>query len=131
MKALRLIGFGWYFQFKAISPLVRGLFQIIWPLFFATVAFFMFRRAATRSVDLRLARRGGDGIWSATSTAGTALQRERWHGTLERSSRAAALLLVLLPVGLATSTIGVYCMAATLLWGRFVFGIDLTVEHRS
>ena len=27
------------------------------------------------------------------------------------------------------STIGIYCLVATLLFGRFVFGIELTVEH--
>ena len=71
------------------------------------------------------------GIWSATSlAAGTALQRERWHGTLELLVAAPShFALVLLPVGLATSTIGVYCMAATLLWGRFVFGIDLPLDE--
>ena len=30
---------------------------------------------------------------------------------------------------LATSAIGVYCMTTTLLFGRFVFGIDLTLVH--
>jgi ABC-2 type transport system permease protein len=37
--------------------------------------------------------------------------------------------LVLLPLAFATSAIGVYCMATTLLWGRFVFGIDLTIDE--
>jgi ABC-2 type transport system permease protein len=71
------------------------------------------------------------GIWAATSTAaGGALQRERWHGTLELLVAAPAhFSLVMLPVTLAMSTIGVYSMAATLLWGRLVFGIELHIEH--
>ena len=36
---------------------------------------------------------------------------------------------MLLPVTIAMTTIGLYCMVATLLWGRFVFGIELTVEQ--
>ena len=30
---------------------------------------------------------------------------------------------------LAMATIGLYSMVATLLWGRFAFGIDVTLEH--
>jgi ABC-2 type transport system permease protein len=71
------------------------------------------------------------GIWTATSvSAGSALQRERWFGTLELLVAAPAhFSLVLLPLAFATSAIGVYCMATTLLWGRFVFGIDLTIDQ--
>ena len=71
------------------------------------------------------------GIWSATSTAaGAALQRERWHGTLELLVAAPApFALVLLPMTIAMSTIGLYSMAATLLWGRVLFGIHVRVEH--
>jgi ABC-2 type transport system permease protein len=71
------------------------------------------------------------GIWSATSTAaGGALQRERWHGTLELLVAAPAhFSLVMLPVTLAMSTIGIYSMAATLAWGWLVFGISLHIAH--
>ena len=59
------------------------------------------------------------GIWSATSTAaGGALQRERWHGTLELLVAAPAhFSLVLLPMTIAMATIGLYSMAATLCLG--------------
>jgi ABC-2 type transport system permease protein len=70
------------------------------------------------------------GIWTATSVAaGSALQRERWYGTLEILVAAPAhFSLILLPIGLATATIGLYCMATTLLFGWLVFGIDLRFE---
>jgi ABC-2 type transport system permease protein len=133
VKSLRLIAFGWYFQFKAISRSpFEGLFQIIWPLFFATVAFLMFR-AGSNNETLLYASLGAAvmGMWSATSTtAGGAMQRERWHGTLEALVASPAnFSLILFPITLAMSTIGIYCLVATLLFGRFVFGIDLTVEH--
>ena len=35
----------------------------------------------------------------------------------------------MLPVTVAMSTIGLYCMVATLLWGRLAFGIDFSVVH--
>jgi ABC-2 type transport system permease protein len=71
------------------------------------------------------------GIWSATSTtAGSAMQRERWHGTLEvLVASPSPFALVLLPVTVAMATIGLYCMVATLLWGRLAFGINLTIDN--
>jgi ABC-2 type transport system permease protein len=58
------------------------------------------------------------------------MQRERWHGTLEALVASPPhFALILLPITLAMSTIGIYCLVATLALGRFVFGIDLTVEH--
>ena len=132
MRALRLVGIGWLYQFKQLSRSSFDSFlAILWPIFFATVAFFMFRSGGDPEA-LIYASLGAAvmGIWSATSlAAGTALQRERWHGTLELLVAAPAhFALVLLPVGLATSTIGIYCMATTLVWGRVVFGIDLPLD---
>jgi ABC-2 type transport system permease protein len=36
---------------------------------------------------------------------------------------------VLLPVTIAMSTIGLYSMTTTLLWGRVLFGIRVHIEH--
>jgi ABC-2 type transport system permease protein len=58
------------------------------------------------------------------------MQRERWHGTLELLVAAPSpFSLVMLPVTLAMSAIGVYSMAATLLWGRVLFGIQVHVSN--
>ncbi len=109
-----------------------GLLAILWPLFFATIAFFMFEAGGSSS-SLLYASLGAAvmGIWTATSVAaGSALQRERWHGTLELLVAAPAhFALILLPIAIATSTVGIYCMTATLLWGRLLFGIELTIAH--
>ena len=133
MKTLRLLAFGWYFQFKTISRSpFEGFGQVLWPLFFATVAFLMFR-AGSDPKTLLYASLGAAvmGMWSATSTtAGNAMQRERWHGTLEALVASPPhFSLILLPITLAMSTIGIYCLVATLLFGRFLFGIELIVEH--
>jgi ABC-2 type transport system permease protein len=133
VNILRLLAFGWWFQFKAISRSpFEGLFQIIYPLFFATVAFLMFR-AGTDPKTLLYASLGAAvmGMWSATSTtAGGAMQRERWHGTLEALVASPPhFSLILLPITLAMATIGIYCLVASLLFGRFLFGIEVTVEH--
>ncbi|MFN2469338.1 MAG: ABC transporter permease [Gaiellaceae bacterium] len=133
MKALRLLSLGWRLHFKMLSrSAFDGLLGVMWPLFFATIAFFMFR-AGGGGATLLYAALGASvmGIWSATAVAASsALQRERWQGTLELLVGAPAhFSLVLLPITLAMATLGIYSMAATLLWGRFLFGIGVRIEH--
>jgi ABC-2 type transport system permease protein len=132
VRAVRLLALGWLFQMKMLwRSTFNTLLGVIYPLFFATVAFFMFRAGAD-SKPLLYASLGAAvmGIWSTTSTsAGAALARERWHGTLELLVAApVSFALVLLPTTIAMASIGIYSMAATLLWGWLVFGIELTIE---
>jgi ABC-2 type transport system permease protein len=109
-----------------------GLLAVLWPLFFATVAFFMFRSghgaSALGPIGLAAAVMG---IWTATSVpASAALQRERWLGTLELLVVAPRhLALILLPITLAASTVGLYCVAGTLIWARLLFGIQIAIVH--
>ena len=133
MRTLRLLGLGWVFHMKMLT---RSAFDstlgVVYPLFFATIAFFMFR-AGNDPKPLLYASLGAAvmGIWSTTSTsAGAAMARERWHGTLELLVAAPThFALILLPVTIAMASIGIYSMAATLLWGWLVFGIDLQILH--
>ena len=39
------------------------------------------------------------------------------------------LAIVLLPMTLATSTIGLYCIVAPLIWARVLFGIHVPIMH--
>ncbi|HEV8603403.1 MAG TPA: ABC transporter permease [Gaiellaceae bacterium] len=133
MRALRLLGVGWVFHFKMISrSAFDGVGQVIYPLFFATVAFFVFR-AGDSPRTLLYASLGAAvmGMWSATSTtAGAAMQRERWTGTLEvLVGTPPHFALILLPITIAMATIGIYSLVATLLWGWLLFGINLTIVH--
>ena len=70
MRTLRLLGVGWRYHLKMIarSPF-EGYGQVIYPLFFATVAFFVFR-AGDSPRTLVYASLGAAvmGMWSATST---------------------------------------------------------------
>ncbi|HVU76940.1 MAG TPA: ABC transporter permease [Gaiellaceae bacterium] len=133
MQTVKLLAFGWALHFKMLSQSAfDGFLAILWPLFFATVAFFIYRHgskeAALAPVALGAAVMG---VWTATSvSASSALQRERRLGTLELLVAAPTnLAFVLLPVTLATSTIGLYCIVATLLWARFLFGIHVPIAH--
>jgi len=133
VRTLRLLGLGWAFHMKMLTrSAFDSILAVIYPLFFATIAFFMFR-AGDDPKPLLYASFGAAvmGIWSTTSTsAGAAMARERWHGTLELLVAAPThFALVLLPVTIAMASIGIYSMAATLLWGWLVFGIDLHILH--
>src|SRR5512133_3866435 len=133
MSTLRLLGVGWYFQFKMIlrSPF-DGIGNVLYPLFFATTALFVFR-AGQSPRTLIYASLGAAvmGMWSSVSTsAGSAMQRERWWGTLEllvAAPRHFSLVLFSSTLGLAR--VAIYTRTATLLWSRFAFGIPLTIEH--
>jgi ABC-2 type transport system permease protein len=131
VRTVRLLAVGWLFHMKMLTRSSFNTFLgIVYPLFFATLAFFMFR-AGDDPKPLLYASLGAAvmGIWGTTSTAaGAAMARERWHGTLELLVAAPVhFAYVLLPVTIAMATIGIYSMAATLAWGWLVFGIDIQV----
>ena len=106
----------------------EGVGQVIYPLFFATVAFFMFRAGGEPTdARLRVARRGRDGhlvgdehVRGRRSSASAGTGRSSCSSRRPPTSRSSSC-----PLAFATSAIGIYCMVATLLWGRFVFGIDI------
>ena len=133
MKTIRFVAVSWLLQFKMImrSPF-DGIGNVIYPLFFATTAFFVFR-AGNSPRTLIYASLGAAvmGMWSSVSTsAGSAMQRERWWGTLELLVAAPRhFSLVLFPSTLGLASVGIYNLVATLLWGTFAFGIPLTIEH--
>jgi ABC-2 type transport system permease protein len=132
-KTLRLLVVGWWFHLKTLT--MSSFFILvaaIQPVIFASIAFFMFR-AGGRGDSLLYAALGAGlmGIWSATLFgSGGAIQWQRWEGTLEVMIAAPApFVLVLLPMTIATSTVGVYSIAATLLWGRLFFGMPFDLVH--
>jgi ABC-type polysaccharide/polyol phosphate export permease len=133
MRAPRLVIVGWLFHVKSLTMslffLMTAVFQ---PLLVATIAYYMFR-AGGKPGTLFYASLGAAvyGIWSSTLFgSGGAIQWQRWQGTLELLvSAPAPFFLVLLPLTLATSTIGVYSLASTLFWGRVVFGVPFHVDH--
>lgn len=131
--ALRTLGIGWWFHLKMLArSAFDGILGILWPLFFATIAFLMYGLRGDESAIL-YAGIGASvlGVWSSVSTSGSSVvQRERWQGTLELLVAAPVPLpLVLLPVTVAMATIGLYSMVATLLWGYFLFGIDVPITQ--
>lgn len=129
----RLLYAGWLFHLKSLTQ--SGFFvliSVIQPVIFASIAFFMFR-AGQREETLLYAALGAGlmGIWSSTLFgSGGAIQWQRWQGTLEVLVTAPApFSLVLLPLTVATSTVGLYSLTATLVWGWLVFDVPLGLAH--
>ena len=51
MRTLRLLALGWLLHFKMLSrSAFDSLLGVVWPLFFATIAFFMFRAGRSRAL---------------------------------------------------------------------------------
>jgi ABC-2 type transport system permease protein len=124
-------GFVLHFKNLSASPFMM-VTAAVWPLVYATLAFLMFR-ATHQAPSLLYAALGAAvmGIWSTTATsAGGAIQQQRWLGILELLvGTPARLILVLAPITVAVAGIGVYSIATTLLWGRLLFGVPIHVLH--
>jgi ABC-2 type transport system permease protein len=114
---------------------LSGFFMLnaaILPIFYATIAYYMFRGSSTTSSLLYVSLGAGMmGIWSSTLFgSGGLIQWQRWQGTLEYVIGVPArLLVVLLPMTIATASIGLYSLASTLVWGWLVFDMPFDLVH--
>jgi ABC-2 type transport system permease protein len=125
----RLFLIGWLFHLKGLTnSMFFLLVAVLQPVIFASIAFFMFGTGSAEGTLLYVALGAGlMGIWSATLFgSGGAIQWQRWQGTLELMVGAPPpFVAVLLPLTVATATIGIYPVVATLAWGRVFFGAPL------
>lgn len=131
MRVLRLVAVSYWLHLKMIAVSVfEGVFQVIWPIYFATVAFLLYGRSDEPGV-LVYAGLGAAvmGIWSVvTTTASGLLQRERWLGTLELLvASPTRFALVLVPITTAMASLGLFSLGSTLLWAWLLFGITVPV----
>ena len=131
--ALRLFWFSWFFNVKNLTT--SGFFILnatISPVFFATIAHYMFE-SGSRPGSLLFASLGAGmmGIWSSVLFgSGGLIQWQRWQGTLEYVIGVPPRLIqVVLPMTVATASIGLYSIASTLLWGWAIFDLPLDFVH--
>jgi len=129
----RLFWVGWKFHLKGLTmSSFFILVSVIQPLIFATIAYYMYEAGAREGTLLYVALGAGlMGMWSSTLFgSGGAIQWQRWQGTLELLIGAPPpFILTLLPLTLATASIGLYSVLATLLWGALLFDVPLSIEH--
>ena len=133
MSVLRLIRAGFVVNVKMLATSkFFMLIAVVQPVIFATIAYYMFRSGG-RDGTLLYASLGAGmmGVWSTTLFAsGGMIQWQRWQGTLELGVASPTnLTLVYLPFSLANSFTGAYALAATLIWGRVIFGVPLHFAH--
>ena len=129
----RILWVGWKFHLKSLT--LSGFFlliSVLQPLIFASIAFYMWRAGARPGTLLYVALGAGlMGMWSSTLFgSGGAIQWQRWQGTLEILVAAPPpFLLTLVPLTLATATVGLYAIVATLFWGVVLFDVPLELDH--
>jgi ABC-type polysaccharide/polyol phosphate export permease len=130
---MRLLGVGWLFHLKILTNSTFFLLiSVLQPIIFASIAFLMVENGNAAGTLLYVALGAGlMGIWSSTLFgSGGAIQWQRWQGTLELLVAAPApFVYCLLPLTVATSSIGLYSIVATLFWGRVFFGMPLDFAH--
>ena len=132
-RILRLLYTGWLFHIKSLT--LSGFFiivSVISPVIFASIAYLMFRAGARPGSLLFVAIGAGMmGIWSATLFgSGGAIQWQRWQGTLEYCIAVPpAFIWVILPLTIATATIGLYSLTSTLVWGWLFFDVPFELAH--
>ncbi len=133
MNSLRVFWVGWLMNLRLLSAsLFFVLISVFQPVIFASIAFYMWRAGGREGTLLYVALGAGlMGMWSATLFgSGGLIVWQRWQRTLELLVAAPPRFLVtMLPFTVATASLGLYSMAATLVWGRLLFGVPLEFEH--
>lgn len=130
---LRLFGYSWFFNVKNLTT--SGFFMLnatISPIIFATIAHYMFESGRRPGSLLFVALGAGMmGIWSSVLFgSGGLIQWQRWQGTLEYVIGVPpSLIQVVLPMTIATASIGIYSIVSTLLWGWAIFDLPLDFAH--
>jgi ABC-2 type transport system permease protein len=133
MRLARLLWSGWVMNMKSLTR--SGLFvftSLIEPLIFATLTYYLFAAGHQQVTVLYSALGAGlMGVWSSTLFgSGGVISWQRWQGTLELIVAAPPpLLVVMFPLTLATASIGLYSLTATLVWDRLLFGLPFHLVH--
>jgi ABC-2 type transport system permease protein len=133
MSVLRQFWVCYRLQLKVISTSwFDGALAVFFPLMFATAALMVYRLNGDPA-RMQYAGLGAAimGMWTCQGVvASSLLSRERGAGTLELLvATPTPMTRILVPTTLALSTVGLYCVAATMLWERWVFGLRLQVDN--
>jgi ABC-2 type transport system permease protein len=132
-RILRIVARGWVFQLKILakSSFFFGA-AAVQPLILATIGVYLFKAGHREGLLLWLAIGAAFvGIWATTIFgSGSAIADQRFQGTLEIIVAAPApLITTVLPITLASASIGLYALLATLFWGWLLLGVPLTLVH--
>ena len=132
MNVGRIIATGFVAHFKMLSRSPFDLWVVVAaPLIFATFAHFLFTGASHSTMLVAALASGVMGVWSSATASGAgALQSQRRLGVLELLvASPAPFWSIFLPISLAIAGIGIYSLAAGLLYVRFIFGVPIVVSN--
>jgi ABC-2 type transport system permease protein len=131
-QALRQLRVCYQLQLRILATSAfEGPLAVFFPLMFATAALMVYHVQGDPA-GMQYAGLGAAvmGMWTCQGVvAASLLARERWAGTLELVVAAPTPFgRVLMPATLAMSTIGLVCVAATIVWMRWVFDLRLEIS---
>lgn len=131
-RLLRQQAVCYWLQLKILTTSAfEGFLAVLFPIMFATAMLMVYQLngdpEALQYAGLGVAIMG---MWTCQGVvAATLMSRERWAGTLELVVAAPTSFgRILVPTCLAMSTIGFYCVIATMLWMRWLFDLRLRIE---
>lgn len=126
-----VVGVRTHVVYLSRSPL-QMVVTAVTPLLFAMLAVYLFRASDRPGVLLQAAVAAGMmRIWTSVVVgAGHAIQQQRWMGVLESLVAAPSpLVLVIVPITLASAVLGAYSLFATVFWGVLLFDVELSFAH--
>jgi ABC-2 type transport system permease protein len=133
MTILRLLWAGFWLNIKSLARSSLFIFtSLIEPLIMASIAFYTVKQSGKPEALFFMAIGAGVmGMWSSTLFAsGGVISWQRWQGTLELLvASPPSMLPIVAPQTLATATIGIYSLTATLVFGRVLFHIPFHLAH--
>ena len=106
--------------------------MLLWPVVFSSIAFYLLD--ARQSPRLLFAAALGSAVmmmWAQVVVgSGGALDNQRMFGTLELLVAAPVpLVATIAPIMIASGLFGIYGLLVTIVWGRLLFGIPVTIVH--
>ena len=133
MTVARLVWAGWWMNVRQMARSSLFVFtSVIEPLIMASIAFYTVKAGGHTTALFYMAIGAGImGMWSTTLFAsGGVISWQRWEGTLELLvASPPSMLPIIAPQTLATASIGLYSLTATLIFGRVLFHIPMHLAH--
>jgi ABC-2 type transport system permease protein len=130
---VRLVWAGWWMNIRQMARSSLFVFtSVIEPLIMASIAFYTVKAGGHTTALFYMAIGAGImGMWSTTLFAsGGVVSWQRWQGTLELLvASPPSMLPIIAPQTLATASIGLYSLTATLVFGRVLFHIPMHLAH--
>lgn len=116
----------WWVELKQLTTAKLYIVSaLIVPLIFASIAHYVFQGSPRNESALALALSAGlMGMWSSVLLgSGNSIDRYRWMGILETLvASPTPTFVIILPFALASASLGLYSLVATLAWSALLFG---------